>query len=436
MNYTEYQQRRIQLASSLQQNSVAIIPAAREVYRNGDAHYRFRQDSSFYYLTGFHEPDAVLIIQSGRTDDSILFTRPNNPAQEQWTGKRLGITHACYMLGVAQALAIDVFDEQLPELLANLEAVYYAFGTYPEYEEKLHATIARLKSGVRRGIKAPGAVLDLTPILSEMRLFKSENEMALMRQAAEISVAAHRRAMQVCRQVQWEYELEAEILYEFTRRGSRSPAYDCIVGSGERACILHYTANNGRLKSGDLVLIDAGAEYHNYAADITRTFPVNGQFTPAQRDIYQLVLSAQQAGIACIKPGISWDSIQKTMLKILTAGLVDLGILQGDVDILLSEEAYKPYYMHNSGHWLGLDVHDAGYYKVNQMWRTLQPGMVLTVEPGLYLSDDIPDLDPYWHNIGVRIEDDILVTEDGYENLTAALPKTIQDIEALMCETA
>lgn len=428
----EYQSRRQKLAASLPEGAIAVIPAAEECLRNGDAHYRFRQDSDFYYLTGFNEPEALLLISAGQPAESCLFNRPRNPALEQWTGRRLGQEGACESLGIAKAYPIEELSQRLPELLADKTAIYYALGRHPKHEQQLLEALQTVKRQVRRGVKAPEALCDLEPVLSEMRLFKSQAELALMRQAAEVSVAAHMRAMLACKRLQNEYQLEAELLYEFARGGCRSVAYDTIVGGGENACILHYTDNNQPLREGELVLIDAGGEFENYAADITRTFPVNGRFSKEQAAIYELVLTAQKAGIACIRPGVRWNAVQEAIVRVLTAGLCELGILKGEVDELIANGAYRSFYMHNSGHWLGLDVHDAGRYKINGQWRSLQAGMVLTVEPGLYLGAGMEGVDPRWWNIGVRIEDDILVTEDGHENLTAALPVEVADIEALM----
>ncbi|MCL9684528.1 Xaa-Pro aminopeptidase [Legionella maioricensis] len=428
----EYQTRRKKLAEQLPADSVVVISASHELLRNGDAHYRFRQNSNFYYLTGFNEPDALLVIISGKEPQSILFNRPHNPAEEQWTGKRLGQEGALKELSMNAAFPVASIAEELPKLLAGKAAVYYVLGQDPELEKQIMHALNTLKSQVRRGVKAPVALCDLEPVLGEMRLFKSEAEIDLMRQAAHISVNAHKRAMQICKKMEYEYQLEAELVYEFSRHGCRSTAYDSIVGSGENACILHYTENNQPLRPGDLVLIDAGGEYGNYAADITRTFPVNGRFNPEQKSIYELVLKAQQAGIAAIKPGIAWNSIQQIMVRILTAGLCELGILTGAVNDLIANEAYKPFYMHNSGHWLGLDVHDSGSYRINGEWRPLVPGMVLTVEPGLYISPGMHGVDKRWWGIGVRIEDDVLVTSTGHEVFTAALPVEVDDIEALM----
>lgn len=428
----EYKERRQRLAQSLPSSSIAVITAAQETLRNGDSHYRFRQQSDFYYLTGFNEPNAVLLITSGIDSQSILFNRPRNAFEEQWTGKRLGQEGALSHLLIDESYPIDSFEMLLPQWLAGRDALYFSFGKNDAMEDRLRNAVHHLKSQLRKGMQAPCQYGDLEPILSELRLFKSEAELTLLRRAADISVTAHKRAMQACRRAEYEYELEAELLYEFSRQGCRGVAYDPIVGSGENACILHYTENNKPLKQGDLVLIDAGGEYENYAADITRTFPVSGQFSLEQRLIYELVLKAQQAGIAIIKPGVPWNQIQNVIVAILTEGLCELGILHGNVEQLIAQEAYKPFYMHNSGHWLGLDVHDAGLYKINKQWRPLAAGMVLTVEPGLYLSKDIPGLDSRWWGIGVRIEDDVLVTPTGCEVLTAQLPVTVTEIEALM----
>lgn len=428
----EYRARRQKLAAQLAADSIAIIAAAPELIRNGDSHYRFRQDSNFYYLTGFNEPEALLLITAGTDSRSILFNRPRNPEQEQWTGRRLGQEDACAQLQMDAAFPLHASTEELPKLLMGCSALYYSFGKNPALEQQIMQALTRVKALVRRGVKAPECLVDLDPVLSELRLFKSDAELELMRRAAQISVAAHQKAMRVCKNSSYEFELEAELLYEFTRHGCRAVAYEPIVGSGENTCILHYTENNKPLRQGDLVLIDAGGEYDNYAADITRTFPVNGTFSAEQRSIYELVLKAQQAGIAAIKPGALWNSVQTIILSILTQGLCDLGLLHGRVDELIAQEAYKPFYMHSSGHWLGLDVHDAGRYKIEDQWRPLEPGMVLTVEPGLYISKSIHGVDKRWWDIGVRIEDDVVVTATGHEVLSAALAVEIDDIEALM----
>lgn len=428
----EYQDRRQRLAKQLPKGSLAIIPGASECLRNGDAHYRFRQDSDFYYLTGFNEPDAVLLIVAN-SGESVLFNRPRNFSEEQWTGKRLGQDGACEQLGVDAAFAIERLEADLPQWFADKHEIIYPIGRYPTWDRRILAVWNTVKKQIRRGTDSPSIFGDVAPLIGEMRLFKSDAELLLMREAARISVAAHQRAMRAVRCAQFEYELEAEILHEFTREGCRSVAYDSIVAGGPNACILHYTDNNQTLKSGELVLIDAGGEFQNYAADITRTFPVNGKFSAEQKAIYELVLAAQKAGIALIRPGCIWDDIQQAIVRVLTAGLLDLGLLKGSLNDLIAADAYRPFYVHRSGHWLGLDVHDVGRYKTDGAWRALLPGMVLTVEPGLYIHDQIPGIDSRWHGIGVRIEDDIHVTATGYENLTAALAVEVDDIEALVC---
>lgn len=432
ISINEYQDRRYRLAQQLPQSSLAVIPAASECLRNGDVHHRFRQDSDFYYLTGFNEPDAVLLLVAG-SGESVLFNRPRNFSEEQWTGKRLGQDGACEQLGVDVAFEIERLEAELPHWFADKKTVFYPVGRYSVWDKRIFTAWEMVKKQVRRGTESPDMFGDVAPLIGEMRLFKSNAELGLMREAARISVAAHQRAMRKACKSHFEYELEAEILYELTREGCRSMAYDSIVAGGVNACILHYTDNNQALRSGELVLIDAGGEFQNYAADITRTFPINGKFSVEQKLIYELVLAAQKAGIALIRPGCIWDDIQEAIVRVLTKGLLDLGLLKGTLDDLITTEAYRPFYVHRSGHWLGLDVHDVGRYKNNGHWRTLEPGMVLTVEPGLYIHDQIEGIDSRWHGIGVRIEDDICVTANGHENLSAALAVEVDDIEALVC---
>jgi Xaa-Pro aminopeptidase len=427
----EYQTRRQTFKITLSSDDIAFIPSAQETLRNGDTHYRFRQDSDFYYLTGFQEPDALLVITGGAHGHSILFNRPRNLLAEQWSGKRLGQDDAIEILGVDEAFSIEELDMRLPDFLANKRRVYYALGRDSAFDVRIMQAWKKVKGMTRQGISVPDTFCDIAPVLSDMRLLKSSAEQALMRQAADITVSAHQRAMKSCRYRQYEYELEAEIGYVFTQAGCRASAYDSIIAGGHNACVLHYTDNNQPLRPGDLLLIDAGAEFHQYAADVTRTFPVNGQFSTEQRLIYELVLRAQHAGMACVKPGAAWNEIQQAIVRIITEGLIDLGILHGHVDDLIAHNAYKPFYMHSSGHWLGLDVHDCGRYKIDGNWRLLQPGMTLTVEPGLYIGVQ-EAVDSRWWNIGVRIEDDILVTERGFDNLTARLAVDVDDIEALM----
>lgn len=428
----EYRSRRQALADLLPSNCIAVIPAASEVLRNGDAHYRFRQDSDFAYLTGFNEPDALLLITSGAASVSLLFNRPRHLAQEQWSGKRLGQEDACAVLGVDKAYCIDEVDSKLPELIAGMEAIYFPLGHYPLWAKRLQAAWMVVKGQGRRGIVAPTSFVDLEPILGDLRLIKSPDERVLMQEAARVSVIGHQRAMGIATKASYEYQLEAELLHAFVREGCRDVAYDSIVAGGGNACILHYTQNNQPLRIGDLVLIDAGAECQHYAADVTRTFPLNGRFSSEQRLIYSLVLQAQKAGIARVRVGCLWDEIQKAIVEVLTAGLVDLGLLKGSIASLIEQEAYKPFYMHSSGHWLGLNVHDCGRYKVEGAWRALEEGMVLTVEPGLYIPAGMDGVHPRWWDIGVRIEDDLVVTAEGNMNLTQGLAVEVDDVEALV----
>src|SRR3990167_844852 len=417
----EYKSRRLKLAGSLPDDSVAVIFAASEVIRNGDASYRFRQNSNFYYLTGFNEPDAVLVITSGDNSKSILFNRPLDKAAEQWTGKRLGQENAKISLGFDEAFILADMPMKLLSLLDGCKSIYYFFAEHANWRKYLYPAVIELKNSIRRGVIAPSVFADLEPIISEMRVFKSAAEVELIKKAVSVSVFAHKRAIRKAQDLKYESELEAELLYEMHRNGCQSMAYESIVAAGNNACTLHYIENNQPLKTNSLVLIDAGGEYQNYAADITRAFPVSGRFSEEQKQIYNLVLRAQRTGIELIRPGCFWNEIQNAILKVLTTGLVELGILSGNIDNLIKQEAYKPFYMHGSGHYLGLDVHDAGQYKIDGNWRKLAAGMVLTVEPGLYFIQGLQNIAEKWQGIGIRIEDDILVTEDGYENLSAGL---------------
>jgi Xaa-Pro aminopeptidase len=413
-------------------NSVVFISSARETKRSRDTEYPFRQDSDFYYFTGFNEPDCVLLLSKrGEEQQSLLFNRSKDRQAEIWTGRRLGQKQALAVLGVDQAYPIQNLDEYLLDLLDGIGQVYLAQGSYPERDQQLFTALDTLRRGVRQNRRAPGTLIDWRPMVHEMRLFKSDEEIALMRQAAEISGWGHVRAMRHCRPGLYEYQLQAEIEHEFARHGARHPAYGTIVGGGENACILHYTENDQMLRNGDLVLIDAGAEYKGYAGDITRTFPVNGRFAPGQRRLYELVLRAQTMAIAAMKPGAAIKQINLQVIRILTEGLLRLGIIHGELEDLIKKEAYKEFYMHGLGHWLGLDVHDVGDYHSSERERPLQPGMVLTVEPGLYIPPgaDVPSA---YCGTGIRIEDNVLITDDGCENLTLAVPKSIEAIEQIM----
>jgi Xaa-Pro aminopeptidase len=427
-----YAERRARLLETMQRG-IAIIPTAQECIRNRDTHYAYRFDSYFYYLTGFTEADAVLVLVAGDHPQSILFCRDKDPEREVWDGFRFGPLAAREVFGFDAAFAIDLFDARLPELLADQPALYFALGIDRDWDSRVVAALNRVRGLARTGMRAPAAIMDVHAVLDEMRLFKDSDEIAAMRCAADISAAAHHRAMRAARAARNECEIEAELLHEFRRHGAQAPAYTPIVAGGANACILHYIENNQALRDGDLLLIDAACEYHGYAADITRTFPVNGRFSGPQRDAYELVLAAQSAAIAAVKPDSAWGAPHDAALKILAQGMIDLGMLSGSVDAVLESGSYKRFYMHRTGHWLGLDVHDAGEYKLDKEWRPLRAGMTLTVEPGLYIrpGDGVPE--PLW-NIGIRIEDDVLVTADGCEVLTAAARKQIADIEQWMAD--
>lgn len=432
INRMEYAKRRKQLMRKIGSQGIMILPAAPEAYRNGDYTYPYRQNSDFYYLTGFQEPQSVMILAPKRKKgEYIIFNRVRDRAEEIWNGYRAGQKGACHDFGADEAFPIADLEKMLPSLLEGRKEIHYTLGIYPAFDKLILAAVNKLRHKIRNGIQSPLNFVDVSTTIHEMRLIKSPAEIALMRKAAAISAGAHKRAMQCCKPGVNEYELEAELAYEFQRHGARFVAYPSIVGSGANSCILHYNDNNRTIKNGDIVLIDAGCEYHNYASDITRTFPANGQFSPQQRAIYDIVLKAQLAGIKTIRPGASWDAAQDAIIKVITQGLLEVGILKGKLKDLIAKQAYLEFYMHKSGHWLGLDVHDVGRYKVNERWRTLKPGMVLTVEPGIYISAD-SSAPKRWHNIGVRIEDDVLVTKNGHEILSKDVPKIIADIEALM----
>jgi len=413
------------------ENSVAILPAATMLIRNRDVEHAFRQDSDFYYLSGFNEPDAVIVLIPGaKAGKYILFCRSRDKLKETWNGRRYGQEGAVEHFCVDEAYPIDEIDDRLPAMMEHCESVYYSIGLRPEFDQTVMKCVNNLRMQSRRGASAPYEFVSLEYLLHDMRLFKSREEISLMRKAAKISVQAHNRAMQVCEPGMNEAELEAEFLYGFKKNGA-GWAYSSIVGGGDNACILHYTENNQILKDKTLVLIDAGAEYEGYAADITRTFPVNGTFTEAQKEIYELVLLSQDAAIKQVKPGNHWNDPHNAAVKVLTKGMVELGLLKGKVSELIKQKKYMKYYMHRTGHWLGMDVHDVGDYKVSEKWRLFEPGMVLTVEPGLYIAAGSRGAKRWW-DIGVRIEDDIVVTRDGCDMLTKGLPRTVAEVEAMM----
>jgi Xaa-Pro aminopeptidase len=429
-NHRLQAQRRERLASLMKQG-VAVVRTSPERTRNRDSGYPYRFDSYFYYLSAFPEPEAVLVLVAGAKPRSMLFCREKNPEREIWDGFRYGPDQAREIFGFDEAHPIAKLDELMPQLLANQPSVFCDVGSEAEWDSRVIGWINKVRALVRSGVSAPAEIRDIRVFLDDMRLIKDQHELGTMRRAADISTGAHRRAMRATRPGLREYEIEAEIVHEFRRRGAQSPAYTPIVAGGANSCVLHYVQNDAILKDGDLLLIDAGCELDGYAADITRTFPVGGKFAGAQRDIYEMVLAAQAAAIAVIKPGAEWEAPHNAAVKVLAQGMVDLGLCKGNVEGVIESGDYKRYYMHRTGHWLGLDVHDAGDYKRNGKWLELKPGMVLTVEPGCYVraGEGVPE--KFW-NIGVRIEDDALVTGGGCEIITAAAPKKIEDIESLM----
>ena len=429
----EYSARRKELMSVMHSNSIAIISAAPEKVRSRDTHYPYKQNVNLSYLCGFPEPESVLVLIPGRAQgEMVLFCRDKDPLRETWDGYREGPEGAVSNFGADDAFPIADIDDILPNLIEGKDRLYYAIGKDPEFDRHLMDWVNHVRNQRGNGALPPGEFVDLDHFINEMRLFKTAGELKIMRKAAEISVSAHSRAMKASKPGLFEYQLQAEIEHEFAVHGSAGAAYTSIVGGGKNGCILHYIENRDALKDGDLVLIDAGCEYQNYAADITRTFPVNGKFSDEQAAIYDIVLQAQTDAIAVIGPGIEYNKTNEATVLAITQGLVDLGILHGDVDELIASEAHREFYMHGAGHWLGMDVHDVGDYKIDGQWRVYEPGMVVTIEPGIYIAPGNPNVDKKWHGIAVRIEDDIVVTKDGNENITAGVPKKRDEIEALM----
>lgn len=427
----ERQRRRRNLMRIMGDNAIAIVPAAPARTRSRDTEYRYRQDSDFFYLSGFEEPESILVLIPGRAaGEYILFCRDRDPAQEIWHGRRVGVDRAPTLLEVDDAFPISDIDDILPGLLEGRDAVYYSLGKDPAFDTRLMGWINRVRASTRSVARAPTTFVSLDFHLHEMRVHKSRTELSVMRRAAKVSAAGHVAAMKQCAPGKMEYELEATLIGEYKAKGA-THAFLPIVGGGDNGCILHYTENNRLLNDGDMVLIDSGAEVQGYAGDISRTFPVNGTFSPPQRELYQLVLDAQLAAIEQVRPGNHWNDPHDAAVKVLTKGLVKLGLLKGSVSRLIKDGAYRKFYMHRTGHWLGMDVHDVGEYKIDGQWRLLEPGMVLTIEPGLYISSG-KGIAKRYANTGIRIEDNVAVTRDGYEVLTASAPKTIEEIEALM----
>lgn len=438
-----YAKRRAALLARMQAQggSVAIIPTAPEVMRNADADYPYRHDSYFYYLTGFTEPEATLVLVAGAKQQAILFCREKNMEREIWDGYRYGPAAAKETFGFDAAHAIDQIDIELPKLMTNMPTLFYALGSDAKLDARIQNWLSGVRAQIRAGISAPSAAMDVRVLLNEMRLIKDADEIAIMQRAATISAHAHARAMRCAKAGLREYHLDAELLHEFRRHGSQFPAYGSIVATGANACVLHYRAGDAELRDGDLVLIDAGCELDSYASDITRTFPVNGKFSGPQKTLYEIVLAAQQAAIQVTKPGARFIDGHDAAVKVLSQGMLDTGLLDknkvGTLDDVLAKGDYRHFYMHRTGHWLGMDVHDVGDYRdaapasEEKPWRTLQAGMVLTIEPGIYVRPTEAVPEEFW-NIGIRIEDDALVTADGCRLLTHEAPKTVAEIEAVM----
>ncbi len=433
MSQKEFAARRRQLMRMMGENSIAILPAAPVVKRNRDVEYHYRPDSDFYYLTGFPEPEAVAVLIPGRSHaEYVLFCRERDETKERWNGARAGHEGAIENYGADDAFPIGDLDDILPRMLEQCERVFYAMGCNPGLDKRMSEWISQIRSQSRSGVHGPLEFIALDHYLHDMRMYKGRSEIRQMRNAAKISAQAHKRVMQVCRPGLMEYQLEAEFIHECARMGARFQAYPAIFGGGKNGCVLHYIDNDAELKDGDLLLVDAGCEYGYYASDITRTFPVNGVFTEVQRQMYELVLAAQEAAIEQVKPGNHWNDPHDAAVKIVTKGLVDLGLLKGRVPNLIKNEAYKEFYIHRTGHWLGMDVHDVGDYKVDGEARLLEPGMVLTIEPGIYIPSGNKKVAKKWWDIGIRIEDDVLVTKDGSDVLSKDAPKSVAEIESLM----
>lgn len=428
----EFARRRRQLMRMAGRDAIVIVPAAPERVRNNDAHYPYRQDSDFHYLTGFAEPEAVLALIPGRKQgEVILFCRERDRTREQWDGHRAGQEGAVADYGMDDAFPIDDIDDILPGMIEGRERVYYHFGRDTDFDLKLIGWVNRVRAMIRQGAKPPHEFVALSHLLHDLRLFKSPAELRVMRASANIAAEAHVRAMRATRPGMNEHEIEAELLHTFRKRGAVA-SYEPIVGGGANACILHYRANNAALRDGDLLLVDAGAEYQCYASDITRTWPVNGRFSPEQRALYDIVLAAQLAAIDEVRKGRAFDAYHEAAVRTITEGLINLGLLKGSLSANLAEHSYRPFYMHKTGHWLGLDVHDVGDYRVDGEFRELEAGMVVTVEPGIYIAPDFKGVPARWRGIGVRIEDDVLVTRGEPEVISAAVPKDPDEIEALM----
>ncbi|MDG1204476.1 MAG: Xaa-Pro aminopeptidase [Pseudomonadales bacterium] len=432
----EFAQRRVELMSLMEENSIAILPSAVEQSRNSDVNHHFRQNSDFHYLTGFDEADSVFVLVPGREHgECILFCRERDPEMEQWHGKITGPERAMQLYGIDDAFPMADIDDILPGLIEGKSKLYYAMGSHREFDTRVIAWTSSISSNQNSGSRPPGEFVQIDQYLHDLRLFKSKHEIQVMKRASEITADAHKRLMSFVKPGQYEYQLEAELLHSFASNGARHAAYPSIVGAGNNGCILHYIDNDGLIADGDLVLVDAGCEFESYAADVTRTFPANGKFSEPQKALYNIVLAAQDAAIELIKPGNHWDQPHLAAVHVITKGLVELGLLEGEVKDLVDNEAYKKFYMHRTGHWLGLDVHDVGEYRFEDQWRVFEAGMVTTVEPGIYIDEGLSDVPRQYRGIGIRIEDNVLVTTKGNEVITSTIPRTVQEVEAYMSKS-
>lgn len=425
-----FSERRSQLSEKVLEDSAIIISSASVKSRISDTEYAYRQDSNFYYLSGYEEPESLLLIRPDHDKEKfVMFCRERDPLREQWDGFRTGQEGAIEQYGADVAHSINSINQMMPSLLEGVKNIYFSMSAPCGVDLKISDWIESIRKNTRAGAEPPQNLLSLDSILHEMRLIKEDYEMNLMRQAANITTEAHVRAMQAVTPGMFEYQLEAEYLYAFNKNGARSPAYNSIVGGGNNSCILHYVENNAELQDGDLVLVDAGCEYQYYASDVTRTFPVNGKFSPEQKEIYSIVLEAHKQSMEQAKPGNKWNLMHEKSVEVIVEGLLSIGLLKGSKEEIIEKGEYSKFYMHRIGHWLGMDVHDVGSYKQDGDWRELEKGMVMTVEPGIYILDSIEGIDDKWKGIGVRIEDDIAITDSGFELLTPDVPRTIEEVE-------
>jgi len=426
-----FSERRSELSKKVLENSAIIVSSSPVKSRISDTDYLYRQDSNFYYLSGYEEPESILLIRPyAKKDNFIIFCRDRDPLKEQWDGFRSGQTGAVQDFGADKSLSISSVDSLMPELLEGAKNIYYSMSSPCGLDQRINTWVDQIRLNTRAGAEPPQNLLSLDSVIHEMRLLKSDEEIAVMKQAAEITTEAHIRAMKAVKPGMFEYQLEAEYLYAFNKNGARAPAYNSIVGGGNNACILHYVENNSELKDGDVVLVDAGCEYKYYASDVTRTFPVNGSFTEEQKQIYSVVLEAHKQSMGQLKPGNKWNLAHEKSVEVIVEGLIDLGIIKSSKKEAIDTGEYSKYYMHRIGHWLGMDVHDVGSYKQDGDWRDLEPGMVMTIEPGIYILDSLEGVEDKWKGIGVRIEDDVLVTKKGFEVLTPDIPRSIEEVES------